>query len=216
MSTILAFGDSNTWGLIPGSKPHKRYPREVRWTGVLESLKPDVRIIEEGLCGRTTVYEDPLRPGRRGLSSLPGILESQYPLDGAIVMLGTNDCKTIYGISAYTIGRGLELNLDILARYVAPSKTLIVSPLYIGEEVWRPEKDPEFDKHSIEVSKELKNVYRGIAAERGMGFLAASDIASPSSIDDEHFDEEGHKLFAQAVLVKLNEMYTSLDNWVTY
>ena len=206
MSTILAFGDSNTWGLIPGSKPHQRYPHEVRWTGILQSLLPYARIIEEGLCGRTTVYEDPLRPGRRGLSSLPGILESQSPLDGAIIMLGTNDCKTIYGVSSYTIGRGLELNLDVLEKFVNPSNTLLVSPLNLGDDVWQPQKDPEFDKHSIEVSHELKSVCEAIAARRGLHFLAASDIASPSEIDDEHFNAEGHKLFAQAVLTKLKEM----------
>ena len=207
MSNILAFGDSNTWGLIPGSKPHQRFPREVRWTGILQSLLPDARIIEEGLCGRTTVYEDPLRPGRRGLSALPGTLESQSPLDGAIIMLGTNDCKTIYGVSAYTIGLGIELNLDVLEKFVDPSKTLLVSPLHLGDDVWQPDKDPEFDKHSIEVSHELKAVYETIAARRGLHFLAASDVASPSSVDDEHFDEEGHKLFAQAVLNKIKEMH---------
>ena len=183
MSNILAFGDSNTWGLIPGSKPHQRFPREVRWTGIL------------------------LRPGRRGLSALPGTLESQSPLDGAIIMLGTNDCKTIYGVSAYTIGLGIELNLDVLEKFVDPSKTLLVSPLHLGDDVWKPEKDPEFDKHSIEVSHELKSIYEAIAARRGLHFLAASDVASPSSVDDEHFDEEGHKLFAQAVLNKIKEMH---------
>ena len=189
-----------------GSDPRQQAAAKIPPTGILQSLLPDARIIEEGLCGRTTVYEDPLRPGRRGLSSLPGTLESQSPLDGAIIMLGTNDCKTIYGVSSYTIGRGVELNLDVLEKFVDPAKTLLVSPLHLGDDVWRPEKDPEFDKHSIEVSHELKSVYEAIASRRGLHFLAASDIDSPSEVDDEHFDEEGHKLFAQAVLIKLKEM----------
>ena len=141
------------------------------------------------------------------MSALPGTLESQSPLDGAIIMLGTNDCKTIYGVSAYTIGRGVELILDVLEKFVDPTKTLLVSPLHLGDDVWQPDKDPEFDKHSIEVSHELKSVYETIAARRGLHFLAASDVASPSSVDDEHFDEEGHKLFAQAVLTGIKEMH---------
>ena len=34
--TLLAFGDSNTWGY--NAKTGGRYPKEVRWTGVLETL----------------------------------------------------------------------------------------------------------------------------------------------------------------------------------
>ena len=89
MKSVLAFGDSNTWGLIPGTK--KRYPWEIRWTGVLQDKCISARIIEEGLCGRTTAFEDDLRPGRKGASALPMILASQSPLDAAIVMPGTND-----------------------------------------------------------------------------------------------------------------------------
>ncbi len=96
MKQILAFGDSNTWGLVPGSKPHERFAWGQRWTSILqEKFDPEeVRIAEEGLCGRTTVFEDELRPGRKGVSSIPILLESHYPIDVLVLMLGTNDCKT--------------------------------------------------------------------------------------------------------------------------
>jgi len=203
MRTVLAFGDSNTWGLIPDPSRHERFPWGIRWTSILQEKLPECRIIEEGLCGRTTVFEDALRPGRRGLSSLPAILESQSPLDAAILMLGTNDCKTVYGASAYTIGKGIELCLDILESYIEPSKILLISPLHLGGDVWRPEKDPEFDIHSVEVSNELKDIYQDIALRRGNDFLAASDHVTVSSVDDEHMDEAGHRLFAQIVYDKL-------------
>ena len=66
MKQILAFGDSNTWGLIPGSAPYERYPWGVRWTSLLQEkfADKDIRVVEEGLCGRTTVFEDQSRPGR--------------------------------------------------------------------------------------------------------------------------------------------------------
>ena len=38
------------------------------------------RIIEEGLCGRTTVFEDELREGRKGAALLPTLLESHAPV----------------------------------------------------------------------------------------------------------------------------------------
>lgn len=59
MKTILCYGDSNTYGLRPDS--NQRYPREIRWTGLLQkSLGEDYYVIEEGLSGRTTLWDDPI------------------------------------------------------------------------------------------------------------------------------------------------------------
>ena len=203
MKSLLVFGDSNTWGLIPGTYPQQRYPWETRWTGLLQENLPEVRVIEEGLCGRTTVFEDSLRPGRKGVDTLPGILETNRPIDSAIVMLGTNDCKSVYGASAYTIGKGIELILDQLNKYLPSEKILLISPIFLGDEVWREERDPEFDKRSIEVSKELKDTYAKIAQRRGTRFLAASDYVTANPADDEHLDEDGHRKFFEVVLEKL-------------
>ena len=81
MKEILCFGDSNTYGLIPGTK--NRYGRDTRWTGLIEQqlYGKGCRIIEEGLCGRTTVFEDELREGRKGAAFLPTLLESHAPVD---------------------------------------------------------------------------------------------------------------------------------------
>ena len=47
-----------------------RLPWEQRWTGLLQKkLGEDAyHVIEEGLCGRTTVFEDPLRERTAGNS----------------------------------------------------------------------------------------------------------------------------------------------------
>ena len=199
MKQILAFGDSNTWGLIPGSAPYERYPWGVRWTSLLQEKISDARIIEEGLCGRTTVYEDELRPGRKGVNSLLVLLDSHYPVDQAILMLGTNDCKSYYHVSAYTIGKGIERCLDVLQKYLSPEQILLISPIDLGDDVWRPDKDPEFNRESVATSKELKAVYRAIAKERGVKFLAASEYVKASPIDNEHMDSESHRVFADVV-----------------
>ena len=106
MKQILCFGDSNTWGLIP--KTNQRYPWGVRWTSILDNelnrhFNNEYRVIEEGLCGRTTVFDDPLRDGRNSFKLLPTILESHNPVTDVIIMLGTNDCKTVYMTDMQTI-----------------------------------------------------------------------------------------------------------------
>ena len=66
---ILCFGDSLTWGWVPvaDGMPTERFPREVRWTGVLaEQLGDGHLVIEEGLSARTTNLDDPVDPRLNG------------------------------------------------------------------------------------------------------------------------------------------------------
>lgn len=199
MKQLLCYGDSNTWGLIP--KTEERYPWNIRWTGRLqEELRDDgVTVLEEGLCGRTTVFEDVFRKYRNGLATLPFILESHKPIDAAILMLGTNDCKSNYNNTAYKIGLGIDQCLSELLKVIPAAHILLVSPIYLGEEVWKEQYDPEFSRESVDLSKSLEKEYMRIAAKRQVHFLAASDYVSPSRDDMEHLDENGHKILAKAI-----------------
>lgn len=60
MKTILCYGDSNTWGYNPDGSG--RYPKHIRWTSVLQKeLGENFDVIPEGLNGRTTVWDDPVK-----------------------------------------------------------------------------------------------------------------------------------------------------------
>ena len=117
MKQILCFGDSNTWGYDGESR--ERLPWGVRWTSLLQEKlnKEEYRVIEEGLCGRTTVFEDPLRDGRKGTALLPTLLETHAQVEVITLMLGTNDCKTVFGASADVIGKGIIRLLDQVQEY---------------------------------------------------------------------------------------------------
>ena len=202
MKQILAFGDSNTWGLIPGTG--KRYPEHIRWTGILRKAAASYgyRVLEDGVCGRTTVFQDPSRSGRRGLDAIDRYREADS-LSAVILMLGTNDCKTVFHASPEEIGAGLEQCLARFEAFLPPRNILVVSPILLGQDVWRPEKDPAFSRLSAGTCAALKDVYSRIAARRSNAFLAASDYVAASSLDDEHMNAEGHERFAAAVLEKL-------------
>jgi len=203
MKNILCFGDSNTYGLRPDNGD--RYDPDVRWTGILSKKLgfEKYRVVEEGLCGRTTVFEDRTRIGRNGSTYLPVFLESHYPIDTVVLMLGTNDCKTIYNASPFVIGRGIEILLKQIRAYKPDMEILLVSPIHLGDKVYKEEYDPEFDQKSIHTSKELKAVFKRLAQEYDCMFLAASDVAEPSEMDQEHMDENAHKKFAEAIYEKL-------------
>ena len=202
MKSILCFGDSNTYGLKPEGG---HYEKSQRWTGILSDMlgHQDYEVIEEGLVGRTTVFEDSTRIGRNGSKLLPVLLESHGPVDIVVLMLGTNDCKTVYNASPALIGRGTEILLKQIKANNNNSKILLLSPIYLGEQVWKQEFDPEFDEKSVVISKELKAVFKRLAEEFDCWFLAASDVAKPSEKDQEHMDEDSHRLLANAVYEKL-------------
>lgn len=57
MKSILCYGDSNTWGSDPAD-PNRRFGRDSRWIGVMRrELGDDFEVSEEGLGGRTTVFD---------------------------------------------------------------------------------------------------------------------------------------------------------------
>lgn len=206
MKQILCFGDSNTFGYIP--EIHGRYPWGERWTSILnEDLGIDkYRVIEEGLVGRTTIFEDPLRDGRCGVRSLPNILESHTPVDLVIIMLGTNDCKTVYGASAEVIGKGISKLIGQIRENTKTSEILIISPIHLGNHVWQGEYDPEFSVESVNVSEKLSSVYQKVCKKENVHFLDAAIYAKPSEEDQEHLNAEGHRLLSKAVLNKVYEI----------
>ena len=206
MKQILCFGDSNTWGY--DGESGERLPFKVRWTGRLQKAYEgkDVRIIEEGLCGRTTVVEDPFRQGRRGTALLPTLLETHHPVDLVVLMLGTNDCKTIFGASAEVIGRGIQCLLDQIQTFASQTDVLLISPIYLGEKVWQEGYDQEFSRDSVQVSRDLEKVYQRIADEKHVEFMRAASYVSCCAADQEHMNAAGHQIFAKAVYEKLENL----------
>lgn len=207
MKRILCFGDSNTYGYRPDG--HGRYDEKIRWTGRVQEIlgREEYAIIEEGLCGRTTVFEDEIRPNRKGIDAIRMVIESHNPIDIVFIMLGTNDCKTRYGASAGTIAKGIEQMIDTVRQFAgSQTRIVILSPIHLARGVGEEGFDPEFDEKSVEVSLQLSRELRKIALSNNSSFLDASTVAKPSETDREHQDEEGHKQLANLVVDRIREL----------
>lgn len=197
MKNILFFGDSNTYGYKPDKTG--RYDFDVRWTGrISKILGSEYNIIEEGLCGRTTIFPDVVRDARKGIDLIGVAVESHKPVDVVSIMLGTNDCKTEFHADAKTIAKGMEA-VTRKAKETAgeQAKIVIVSPIHLGKGVGDEGFDPEFNESSEEVSKQLAREYEKAAKENGFYYFDAAGVAKPSKIDRQHLDEKGHKIFAE-------------------
>lgn len=202
---ILCFGDSNTFGYIPGRGG--RYDRHTRWPGRLqELLGSEYQVIEEGLCGRTTAFEDVTEPGRNGLDRIREAVERSLPLDLLIIMLGSNDCKAQFGASVAEIAEGLRQVMEKAKEGGAGDfRILLVAPAVMTERIMHSGFGAEFDQRSIEVSKELAGVYESLAKKCGCDFLDGSKVTQVSEIDGLHLDAEGHGRLAEAVVKYLQK-----------
>ena len=188
MKSVLCFGDSLTWGYDPDTGG--RLPFSQRWTHQLgQGLGQDVEIIAEGLVNRTTNVDDPVIPGRNGLSHLATCLESHKPLDLVIIMLGTNDLKARLNRSAAEIG-------ESAARVAGAARASAFGPAFSQPAVLLicpPPVDEvgtyaEIFVGAAEKSRQLPVLYHRYAEWVGVACLDASSIASVSPIDGVHLD----------------------------
>jgi lysophospholipase L1-like esterase len=224
--TIVCFGDSNTWGYVPAndrteSEIAERYPYHARWPGILsELLGNEYHVIEEGLSGRTTSINDVLGKYRDGAKYLGVSLTTHKPVDLLIIMLGTNDTKRRFPISSQGIAKGIEKLIRVArSGSVARSggfglegghpKILIVSPIRIREEVLESFLRLEFDQNSIQKSQELAELFFDVARRRHCYYKNAAVYAEASDIDGIHMDAENHQKMADAIAVKVLEIFES-------
>lgn len=205
---IVCFGDSNTWGF--NVENMNRFDDSVRWTGVLaQQLGSDYTVIEEGLSGRTTVFDDPLGEGLSGIDYLVPCLLSHSPLDLLIIMLGTNDCKQRFSATAQNIARGMErlvrkaLQTDAWQHL---PKVLIIAPAAI---------DKACESHGLfrdemgicsEKSFQLAAEYQLIAQQLGCEFLDAGMVVKMNTVDYMHLDQENHYKLALAIAEKVLQL----------
>ena len=89
---VICLGDSNTHGYCGAQEGETlcggRFSEAERWPCLLQrALGEEYLVIEEGLCGRTTVFPDPLEPGLDAISYLRPCLLSHAPVSLLILML---------------------------------------------------------------------------------------------------------------------------------
>lgn len=196
MHTILAFGDSLTWGADPATG--LRHPASAQWPRVLESGLTGVRVQADGVGGRTTCRDDDAGAApRNGAKALPVALSAQMPLDLVILMLGTNDLKPVHGGLAISAQAGMRRLAEIVATFpykprAAVPKLLIVAP--------PPCAANAAGARLPEESQKLAPLYRQLATELGAGFFDAGTVAQPSAIDGVHLDAANTAALGRALI----------------
>ncbi|WP_108398601.1 SGNH/GDSL hydrolase family protein [Devosia submarina] len=209
MKTILAFGDSLTWGA--DAQTGGRHAFEDRWPSVLEQqLGGKARVIAEGLSGRTTSFDDHASlADLNAVRALPMLLATHTPLNLVIIMLGTNDLKAHICGTALGAALGMRRLAQIILHYpFGPNepqpKIMLVAPPFISQPAQSLALD-HFAGAGPE-SRKLASLYREIAAIETCRFWDAGSVARTSPVDGVHLDAANTRAIGIGLVDKVRTM----------
>lgn len=203
MKTILAYGDSLTWGSDPATAG--RHAPSHRWPDVLAAQLGDgVWMITDGLRGRTTAYDEHLADcDRNGARILPTALFTHAPVDLVVIMLGSNDMKPHTAGSAIAAMQGMRRLVQIVRTHRQgfddgrPAQVLVVAPPPLVET-----GDAEFTAMFVGApaeSRKIAALYQTLAADLGAAFFDAGTVAQASPVDGVHLDAENTRAIGTAL-----------------
>ena len=210
MHQLLVYSDSLSWGIVPATR--NRLPFEQRWPGVLE-LKlneeaPRVRVIEDCLNGRRTVWDDPFKPGRNGLVGLAQRIEIHSPLALVILMLGTNDFQSVHSHDVWHSAQGIASLVGAIRQAPIEPGMTVPPVLIVAPPPLRNPRGPLARKFSnAEVkSAGLAAAFRETARDLGCHFFDAGSVTPTSAVDGIHLDAEQHAVLGTALAAAVADL----------
>jgi lysophospholipase L1-like esterase len=203
MKHILIYSDSLTWGIIPTTR--KRLSFDKRWPGIFEKsinqLGANIRIHENCLNGRRTVWSDPFKDGRDGSKGLAQVIEMHSPLALVIIMLGHNDFQCTHNNSAFLSGQGMATLIDIIRKapiepeMPIPEIMVVAPPLISNPQGAIANKFMGAEKRGAGINSELQK----IAEESSVHFFDSNTVIEANKQDGIHLDAEQHLILGTAV-----------------
>jgi lysophospholipase L1-like esterase len=201
---IFIYSDSLTWGIIPNTR--RRLPFEARWPGVFEKKLNDegtsVRVIEDCLNGRRTVWDDPFKPGRNGMVGLAQRIEAQSPLSLVILMLGTNDFQFCHPWNnAWSAAQGIATLVNEIRKAPVEPGMQVPPVLVVCPPPVENPQGPLAAKFAGAGTRcmGLADAYRDVASSVGCHFFDAGSVTPASLVDGIHLDADQHLLLGNAL-----------------
>ena len=177
----------------------------------------EYRIIENGINGRTTVFDNPYAfEYQNGFKGLFYALNASKPLDAIVLMLGTNDLNYTDAEGVY---KGLYKIINLLQNaslffsdttkgsspiWRDSPKILLVSPINRNRcNQMNQEQEEKRNKESLLFPYYTKK----LAEEFGINYFDASKVAHPSVLDGLHMDAENHRTLRLWIAKAIKEIF---------
>ena len=160
-----------------------------------------IRVTEDCLNGRRTVFEDPYKPGRNALAGIQQVIEAQSPLALVILLLGTNDFQSMHSHNSWHSATGLAAIVHaVRAAPIEPG--MAVPPIFL---IAPPQLDnprgpigPKFAGGDV-ASLGLAEAIRQVSADTGCAFFDANSVTACSTVDGVHLDAYQHEILGRAL-----------------
>ncbi len=217
MRQILVYGDSMSWGMVPGTR--RRYAFHQRWPGVLEAALrkaglQTIRVVENCLPGRKTLWDDPFRPGRNGAAGLGEVIEMCSPLELVIIQLGTNDFQAPFDIKAWAAAAGVGKLVEIVRQAplepgMPQPRILVVAPPEIVQPKGANEKKFEA---AVERSAGFAAALAEMAAAKSVHFFDLNSVTGRSDVDGIHLGADQHAVIGEALASLVRELIVQAKN----
>ena len=215
MKQILVYADSLTWGIIPNTR--KRLEFDARWPGVLENALnaagTGVRVIEDCLNGRRTVWDDPFKPGRNGLEGLAQRIETHSPLSLVMLMLGTNDFQFCHPHNdAWAAAQGVAALVSEIRKAPIEPGMPVPPILVIAPPLIRSPKGPIAPKFKGAETRcaGVTEAYRRMADSFDCAFFDAETVTTSSVVDGVHLDANQHTKLGKALAEPVRAMLSQV------
>ena len=203
MRQILVYGDSLSWGIVPTTR--RRLPFEERWPGVLEHALAvsgeTLRVLEDCVNGRRTVWDDPYKPGRNGLAGIAERIEAHSPLALVILMLGTNDFQTMHANDAWCSAQGIAALVRVIRGAPIEPGMPVPPVLIVAPPPFDDPRGPLGSKFKDAAAKSvgLAAAFRAVADELGCAYFDAGAVTPASRVDGIHLDAGQHTVLGGAL-----------------
>lgn len=203
MRSILVYGDSLSWGLVPFTRERQAF--EDRWPVVMEKALLEkgleCRVINHSLNGRRTAWEDSFKKGRNGLLGIGLSVESASPLDLLVILLGTNDFQVAHNNNAFLSSQGVDALITEVRKAPVEPGMPVPEILVIARPPFKTSKGSNamYFKGAQENSRGLAEAYRKVCQERSCHFFDAGTVVEASDAEGVHFEKEGHHILGNAV-----------------
>ncbi len=209
MDEILIYSDSLTWGIIPNTR--RRLPYHKRWPGIFDQALSEqginVRVIENCLNGRRTVWSDPFKPGRDGSEFLAQTIEMHSPLKLVILLLGSNDFQCTHNNNAWLSAQGMaKLITTIRTAPIEPGMPVPDIMVVAPPKIIKPKgpialKFENAEHRGIGLAEELKTV----ASQHSVYYFDANSATPASEVDGIHLDEKQHDVLGRAIAQEVKQ-----------
>lgn len=204
MKKVLCFGDSNTYGFVPGKCT--RYDKNTRWTGVLQALcGSDFSIIEGGCNNRTAFVDNPAGVEQTGYKILPEYFTKDY-FDIVVLAIGINDLQLFFRPTLEEFEQGIEKLIKITKDLSPNAKIILVCPSKLDlAGIKSGVFNFQFDEESVEKSFHLPQIYKKLAEKHACKLVDLNEIVKVSPLDGLHFSAESHKKIAENLYKNLKQ-----------